>query len=317
MVAPRFLKRLLGLKDPRKAASLVAKGVVQARDGNVQGALASYRQAIEEDDTYALARLNVALALQDLYNEERQSLSTDEHQARLEEMHTHLREAVKLDPELTPAYRALGFVERLRGDYEAAVEAFETYVSHTDEKDPHRERVNNALEEVREKAATARAIQDAITAAEKISEVAPDRREQLMADLRQALARAPDRADGWWAMGVLRRAAGDVDGAVQDLTQALTVDRECMAAHKELASLNFHAGKPDAALPHAKAAYDADPTNPALVCNLGVCHLALGQLAQARDYIHIARGLAPKDPIVQDCLRALEEAEQGAGAGRR
>lgn len=81
-----------------------------------------------------------------------------------------------------------------------------------------------------------------------------------------------------------------------------------MVAHKELASLHFHGGQPDLALPHARAAYETDPTNAALVCNVGVCHLATGDLKEAREFLLIAKGLAPRDPIVLDAFKALDDA---------
>ena len=152
MEAPQFLKRLLGLKDPRRAASLVAKGVSQARQGDLRGALQSYKAALSADDEYALAHLNVALCLQDLYNEQRTGLDGEEQDARLEELANHLRRSVELDARLTPGFRALGFVERALGNFEAARDAFNRYLAAAEDKDPHRERVLQTLTEVQEKA---------------------------------------------------------------------------------------------------------------------------------------------------------------------
>lgn len=312
MKTPQFLKRLLGLRDPRRAANLVVGGVVRARDGDLRAALAAYRQAVEADDTYALAHLNVALALQDLYNEERAALPPDAHGPRLDELAGHLELATRLDPDLEPAYRALGFVERARGRHGAARDAFQTYLSRAEPKDAHRERVEAALQEVAEQASITEAIQAAVAAAERVKDIPEADRLEREASLRAALAKAPGRAEGWWALGVLRDAARDPAGAVEALERALAADGSCIPAHKELSSLHFHANAPAKALPHARAAYDADPTNPALVCNVGVCHLALGNLHEASEYLVIAKGLAPKDPIVLDCLKALEEARAAA-----
>lgn len=309
MEAPQFLKRLLGLRDPRRAASQVAKGVVLARQGDVRGALAAYRQAIQADDTYALAHLNVALALQDIYNEERANLVPEDQEVRLRELVEHLALATTLDPGLAPAHRALGFAQRALGRYSEARDAFQAYLSMVDGKDPHHERVAAAQREVAEQAFVDEAIAAAVADAEKIGDPEVQGREQREATLVTALEKAPQRADGWWALGVLRRARGDVEGAKECFMRAIEADPQCLPAHKELSGLYFHAQQPVEALPFARAAYEADPTNPALVCNVGVCHLALGNLAEAREYILIAKGLAPRDPIVLDCLKALEEAQ--------
>jgi tetratricopeptide (TPR) repeat protein len=309
----RFLRKLLGVNDPRRAAAMVARGVELARAGDVRGALRAYQDAVDADDTYALGHLNVALALQDLFNDERASLDPEEHDARLAEMAAALRRSSELDPGLAPAHRALGFVERAARRFPEARDAFRAYVELAPDKDPHLERVNAALEEVTVKAAVAAAIARAVDLAEDVDEVEEALRQEVEVALRDALVHAPDRADGWWALGILRRAAGDAVGATEALGKALAADPTLVAAHKELATLHFRARDVTRALPHARAAYESDPTNPALVCNLGVCHLALGDVAEARDYILIAKGLAPKDPIVQDCLRALAEAEAAVG----
>ena len=57
------------------------------------------------------------------------------------------------------------------------------------------------------------------------------------------------------------------------------------------------------------AAYRLDPLDAGLVCNVGVCHLALGDLAQAREFIVLAAAMAPEDPIVIRAAAALNLAD--------
>jgi tetratricopeptide (TPR) repeat protein len=312
MEAPQFLKRLLGLKDPRRAASLVAKGVSQARGGDLKGALASYRAALAADDEYALAHLNVALCLQDLYNVDRTTLAGEEQDERLHQLAGHLRRAVELDARLTPGFRALGFVERALGDFEAARDAFNRYLAAAEEKDPHRERVLQTLTEVQDKAVIQEHLRVGLDVAERAAEADEPTRADAETRLTYVAEKEPQRAQALWALGVLRRTAKDLEAATRWLDAALVADPGCLPAHKELASLHFHGGNPALALPHARACYEADPTNPALTCNLGVCHLALGNLAEARELVDLARDMAPKDPIVQDAFRAVEEATRDA-----
>ena len=62
------------------------------------------------------------------------------------------------------------------------------------------------------------------------------------------------------------------------------------------------------------SAYRLDPIDPGLVCNVGVCHLAAGDVVGAREFIDLARQMAPKDPIVVRALTALVDAERAAAA---
>ena len=63
----------------------------------------------------------------------------------------------------------------------------------------------------------------------------------------------------------------------------------------------------DVALKHSMAAYGEDPSNAGLVCNVGVCHLGLGHLDQAEEFLTIAR----------DLDRARRWREAGAARARR
>jgi tetratricopeptide (TPR) repeat protein len=311
METPQFLKRLLGLRDPRRAANLVAKGVVHARSGDLQAALGAYQKALAADDTYALAHLNVALALQDIYNEQRQSLSDEDLAQQLAEMEDHLRRALELDERLTPGFRALGYVERGLGNFRAARDAFTRYLDGADAKDPHRERVQLALAEVTDKAILQEHLEIGLAVVENAG--ADDAtRADAEARLTKVVEQEPHRAQVWCALGVLRRTAKDAAGALKLMERALQADPGFVPAHRELSSMHFHAGRPAQALPHARAVYQDDPTNPAVVCNLGVCHLALGQLQDAQEFIALARNMAPKDPIVQDAVKAVEDATKAA-----
>lgn len=320
MEAPQFIKRLLGLKDPRRAANLVADGVVKARNGDTAGALRAYREAIAADEGYALGHLNIALALQDQFNDLRAGLSDEEQVAALQQMDAALKKACSLDASLMPAWRARGYVARALGDFVDARLAFSTYLAGTDEKDPHRERLSAAFAEVNDKAALQEALQSGLAMVENAATASASEIAEAEARLLFVTQKEPERAQPWWALGVLKRRDTSVPAqkkAQEYLERALEADRQFIPAHKELSSLHFLAGAPEKALPHARAAYEADPASSALVCNLGVCHLAMGQLDEAREFITLARNMAGRDAIVMDAYKALEEALRQAGVGPR
>ena len=55
-------------------------------------------------------------------------------------------------------------------------------------------------------------------------------------------------------------------------------------------------------------AYREMPSDAGLVCNVGVCHLGLGDVDKAEEYIDLAWRLEPKDPIVLRAKDALAKA---------
>jgi tetratricopeptide (TPR) repeat protein len=114
-------------------------------------------------------------------------------------------------------------------------------------------------------------------------------------------------------MGCLARKAGDARARAL-LDEAVAADPRDLEAVRNLATLCLASGDLPAALRASQAAYRLDPVDAGLVCNVGVCHLALArvgdtvddeQMARAREFITLARQLAPKDPIILRAVAAL------------
>ncbi len=108
--------------------------------------------------------------------------------------------------------------------------------------------------------------------------------------------------------GTLWRRAGDLPQARALLAAAVSEDPGDVEALRELASVCLAQGDLAAALAASLDAYRRQPTDPGLVCNVGVCHLGLGALDEAAEYIDIALRLDPKDPIIGRAKEALTRA---------
>lgn len=305
----RWLKNLFRKEtaDPEEAARHLSAGVVLAQKGRFAEALLAYRRAREADPGYALAHLNEALALQDLYNAKSALLDDDERQRHLGEIRETLERALVLDDTLLVGWRALGHVARRLGDYVRAEDAFARLVSVAPDDFPHREEAERELRAVGPRAERQRVLRRAFDAALD--------READAAQLREAFERVqpllihpevPD--DAFWAAGVLLRRLDDATGAREMLEACLERAPRHARAHRELATLCMQAGDAHAALEHSVEAYREDPSNPALLCNVGVCHLTLGDFGQAEEFLKMAVGLAPDDPIVQRAWSAFENA---------
>lgn len=309
-----LFSRVVGIlsgKDRVRAARLVADGVACAREGKLDEALRLYRRAVRADATYPLAHLNVGLALQDLYNREHTELDDAQRQVRLDTIAVALDEARLLDESLAPAYSAHGYVMQALGRDRDALADFERFLEMAPEADKLRPTVLRDAAQVRERVdkrerreRAVRAVQDEATVGDALQEAC--------VQLELALQETPDDRELWWALGVGRRRQGDAAPAVLAFTRLAELDPEGAEAPRELSSLAFKARQLDAALRHARRAYELQPTDAGVVCNLGVCHLELGDLERAREFIELAHELDPEDPIVQDCLRELERVDERA-----
>lgn len=294
-------------RDRVGAARLVADGVRLAREDRIQEALQRYRKASKADRGYALAHLNIGLALQDLYNRERADLTTEMRNQRLDAMAASFDLAIALDAELAPAYSARGYVLRaLQRDPEAC-ENFAHFLQLADDKDKLRQDVERDLQALQKKIAQQRLREEMI---ERVREddCSPEALIEALDFLRQAVEHKADDVELWWALGVGLRRSQDMAGAKAAFSRCLELDPDRVAAHRELSSLAFKEKRFAEALNFAEQAYRLNPTEAAIVCNVGVCHLELGDALKAREYIELAAELDADDAIVQNCLRALEDA---------
>jgi tetratricopeptide (TPR) repeat protein len=310
----RWLKKLLGKKkDPEQAAHRLARGVQLAMHERFEEALAMYESAITLDPDYALAYLNHALALQDLYNRASADLEADERRERLRQIRDSLERAVELDEELWVAWRSLAHVSNRLADFVGAEEAFVRIVSRAPEDFPHHEEAEQELKAVEQKAERQRTLERAIQLAVDPDAELEDLRE-VVEQVQPLLIHPETPDDAFWATGVLLRRLEDIEGAREMFEACVERAPRHLDARRELATIFMKAGEHREALEHSVEAYREDPSNPALICNVGVCHLTLGELEQAEEYLQMAHDLAPENEIVRRAREALTEARAGMEA---
>lgn len=305
-----WLKKIFGKPSKEEAARRVSEGVVLARQGKLQDALVAYRDALRLDPGSAVAHLNEALALQDLYNLESARLGAEDRGERLREICDALERALALDPGLIAAWRSLGHVSRRLARYTRAEEAFEKLLEIAPADFPHREEAERELKVISVRAERERVLERAVALAVGKEPRLEEVRETLE-KVRPLLVHQDVPGEAFWAAGVLARRLDDKAGARELFEACLERDERHAHARRELATLCIQAGEVQLALSHSLVAYREDPSDPALVCNVGVCHLSLGDLEQAEEYLRMARDMSPSDPIVQRAWTALQSTRAG------
>lgn len=306
-----WFKRALGGKKGRdKATALVTQGYVHAREGRLDEARKLYEAAVDADDTFAVAHLNLGLCRLDLLNRDAATLGEDERVDALDRVASALERALSLDSMAWMGWRALARVEERCARWARAEEAWQKLVDTAPRDNPA---VGAEAKEARD-ALKARAHADRVRRRAMVAldaEATPEERTAALAALVPLLDDASMAAflpHGASLAGTLARRAGDRAQARTLLERAAAADRTDVDALKELASVCMEDGDLARALTVSIDAHREMPSDAGLVCNVGVCHLGLGDVDKAEEYIDLAWRLEPKDPIVLRAKDALAKA---------
>lgn len=133
-------------------------------------------------------------------------------------------------------------------------------------------------------------------------------------ELVQLAEKSPDDAEIRFVLGVALRRAGSLHAAASSHRRCLELAPDHVDALTELGVLTGQLGDLEECLDLARRALELDPGSAALVCNVGAAHLRRNELDEAEAYFVEARGLDPDDPIVENCLRALQLKRHGHDA---
>jgi tetratricopeptide (TPR) repeat protein len=325
----KAIGKATGRTGRKHAEAQVTRGYVAIREGRLDDALQAFVDAAAADETLATAFFDAGTTELLRFNRDAGSLDDAARAARLAAAVRWLERAVALDETHAPSWRALARVRERQGALVAAHAAWTTVVA--------------LLSPAGAPAVAVEGVADApeaslVEARREQARLQPHARlHDALAHARAALAlvgdddvtragrqTALDSLLGAWATaqaagsaeprhlfalaGSLARKAGDGARAKEFLDEAVRRDRHDVEAWKELATVCMTAGDLRGALAASLAAYREDPVDAGLVCNVGVCHLALGDVVQAAEFIELASGMAPDDVIVQRAVTALASA---------
>jgi tetratricopeptide (TPR) repeat protein len=305
-----WFKRARGKKAREKATALVTQGVVHARQGHLDKARLVYEEAVDVDEGFAVAHLNLGLCRLDLFNRDGRGLDETGQRTALDAIVEPLRRAVVLDPSASTGWRALARVEERRGRFGHAEDAWQELNALAPKDSQALLDAQRGRQAVAGRAAADRARRRALAALDV--DVDDAERAAALAQLLPLLDNAEINGvlvRGFALAGTLARRTGNRAQARVLLEKAVAADARDVEALRELASVALEEGDLARALDASVDAYREDPADAGLVCNVGVCHLALGDVKKAGEYIELAWRLEPKDPIVARAKDALGRAQ--------
>jgi tetratricopeptide (TPR) repeat protein len=306
----KWLKKALGQAGRERAERLVTDGFVHRHEGRLDQALAAYVEAVAADETLAVAHLNEGLARLDVLNRDARALDEDARQEAIVQIIACLDRALLLDDAQPVGWRALAHLEERRRAFGRVEDCWKKVLQHTpvDAKDGVKERTEAELKlkELAVKAQIDRARRRAVAASEV--NAAEDEKKAALNELLPLIEKHGAEVERGRALaGALARRAHD-PRARELLESAVREDPADVDALRDLAGVCLDGGDLKAALAHSMSAYRERPTDAALVCNVGVCHLGLADLDKAGEFIELSARLEPKDPIVVRAVSALKQA---------
>lgn len=308
----KWLKKALGRTGRKAAEEHVTKGYIAIHEQRLDQAQKHYDDAIDADDTLAVAFFNAGQTELLRFNRDVAVLDDGARKARLAVAAGHLEKALALEPVHAPSWRTLARVRERQNASAAAVVAWSNCLSQLGEGAEPRERdeAKKEIERLQPFADLERALDGARAAL--VDAVPAAAKQEALTTLvatweRVRLAGVAEPPRLFTLAGSLARKAGDPQ-ARSLLEVAVQHDKHDLEAWKDLATLCLAAGDLKAALTSSMAAYREDPVDAGLVCNVGVCHLALGDLDKAGEFIDLAASMAEKDPIVLRAVEALKSA---------
>jgi Tfp pilus assembly protein PilF len=235
------------------ASSAVKEGEGKLQANDAAGAKASFERALADNPRDARAALDLGIA--------------DEMLEDLEGAEIAYRKALEIDPNFAEAQNNLGVLLRDRGALEEAVELLERAAKTNSSSAAAHQNLALALEDRNQLDQAgkeyARALElapdDAMTRANYgLLLLRQDKKQEAARELSQALGQAKDRA-ALLAIGNGLRRAGDAEGAVRAMEQAVAAGQPTPALLSELALAQRAAGQDAKALASLDRALQADP----------------------------------------------------------
>jgi tetratricopeptide (TPR) repeat protein len=259
-------------KAPQDADALALRGEIQLLQGKVDDSIKTLQSALHIFSDNAFAHYQLGRALQKKGN--------------AQQGETELREAVRLNPSLAEAWRALGEGAIRRADW------------------PGLHNIAVQLKKIAPRSpegylfdATARANQNDAASAE--------------ADLTQLVTLAPNNALGYVKLGQLRLAQKRLNEAESYYRQGLSRDPNSLEALRGLVELNFRRNKPAEALRLIQTQLDANPNSSPL--NLMQAQ-ALLQNKQSAEAEHALERAVQLDKQNLNAVTLLAELQDARGA---
>ncbi len=252
--------------DPMSVIAHHDLGAWLGRKGDIEGGIAECREAVRLDPKSASAHSNLAVVLKD--------------KGDLDDALVECREAIRLDPEFPEAHSNLSVVLTQRGDLEGGIAEGREAVRFDPKHAAAHSNLGLALHDKGD----------------------PD---GAIAECREAIRLNPRLAEPHNTLGISLFDKGDLDGAITEYREAIRLDPQSAMPHSNLGNGLFEKGDVDGAITEHREAIRLDPKYAKAHGNLGIALNEKGDVAGAIAECREAVRLDPRNAISRDNLGRL------------
>ena len=284
-----------------QAKQLVSLGMRHSQDGKLEDAVLAFEKAVEAAPRNPVYRVDLAAAYRELLLsgticDDRRS------EALFERACDQLLNALRIEPDFAPAYRALGFLYR---DMEASWRAREmwTYFLDIEPTGPQAAEVKAALADLDRVQNLHRLCEEA---SYLVNHDEPERGMQL---LREVIEEEPTWYEAWFWSGLACRELELMDEGIQAFAQAVELDPESCFAYHELAALLARKGEREAAEGFWRRSLQLEPDEPWIMSNLALLLWQDDRRTEAEALLARAFDIDPANRRLRLRWRALQEGQ--------
>jgi protein O-GlcNAc transferase len=279
-------------------------GLALQGKGNLDEAIAAYRQAICLKPDYADAYSNLGIALRD--------------QGKLGEAIVAYRQSIGIKPDFAQAHSNLGNALREQGKLDEAIAAFRQAIRITPD---YAQAYCNVGISLREQGN----VDEAITAYRRAIGINPDFAEahfnlgaalraqdeldEAIAACRQAIRIRPDYAQAHCSLGIVLREQGKLEEAIAAYRQAIGIKQDYAEAYSNLGLALDDQGKHDEAIVAFRMAIGFKPDLAEAHYNLGTALQNLGKLSEAIAACRRAISIKPNHALAYSNLGVALDAQ--------
>jgi tetratricopeptide (TPR) repeat protein len=242
-------------RAPHWSYPLHNEALTRVQTGDYQVAIRLYQQAMRLTPNYSYLPYNLGLVYQRIN--------------RRKDAEGSYLKAIKLAPDAADPYNALGTLKSSEGKPAEAERLYRDALQRNSNSLPSRHNLGLLL------------------ASEK------DRRTEAVDLFRENLRQSPDYLPSRLSLAQTLADAGDLTGAIAEYRRVLAVKPDYLGARIAMAGLLAKSGDADAAIRELRTASQSEPSNAAIIEQIGDIEASRGNAAEARTAYQAAMNTAP------------------------
>jgi tetratricopeptide (TPR) repeat protein len=298
-----YYRRFVLAVRPDIKSELTEAGILKARNGDFDLAIAIFRALEGLLPDSADTMLNLALVFEDKARKEAQrdgggGQATEQDTERAFQAY---KRALEVDPLFPQAHYNLAYFYLQQKNFEGAKEHLDAFLQHSNPEDfpDQREKARRISREIESWGQLDALFKKAFDAIQMGQE------ERGIENIQEFLRHFPKSWNAWFILGWGYRRLGRYREGKEAFLKSLAIKGDQPDTLNELAICLMELGEMDESYRKLKAALQLEPENTKVISNLGVLSMKRGNREEAAGFFRCVLEIDPQDPLAQRYLLML------------